>query len=118
MCIRDRVSVCITITTLDRKLARNLEPRATTPARRLQTLNRLSDCGIPTRVSVSPVIPALNEAEMDSIVESASCAGAQAAYAIVLRLPHELQQLFPQWLEEHYPARCAYNEGYSLAARQ
>ena len=78
---RNLVSVCITITTLDRKLARNLEPRATTPARRLQTLSRLSECGIPTRVSVSPVIPALNEAEIDSIVESAANAGAQAAYA-------------------------------------
>jgi len=107
MAQRNLVSVCITITTLDRKLSRNLEPRATTPGRRLQTLERLSTQGIPTRVSVSPVIPALNEEELDSIVESASCAGAQAAYAIVLRLPHELQQLFPQWLEEHYPLRSA-----------
>ncbi len=101
------VSVCITITTLDRKLARNLEPRATTPARRLQTLDKLSTAGIPTRVSVSPVIPALNEEEIDTIVASAADAGAQAAYAIVLRLPHELQQLFPQWLEAHYPLRAA-----------
>ena len=107
MAERKLVSVCITITTLDRKLARNLEPRATTPARRLQTLRRLSDRGIPTRVSVSPVIPALNEAEIDSIVESAANAGARAAYAILLRLPHELQQLFPQWLAEHYPLRAA-----------
>jgi len=101
------VSVCITITTLDRKLARNLEPRATTPARRLQTLKTLSDAGIPTRVSVSPVIPALNEEEIDNIVVQASRAGAQAAYAILLRLPHELQQLFPEWLEMHYPLRAA-----------
>jgi DNA repair photolyase len=104
---RKLVSVCITITTLDRKLARNLEPRATTPSRRLQTLKTLSDAGIPTRVSVSPVIPALNEEEMDAIVEAAASAGAQAAYAIVLRLPHELQQLFPEWLELHYPLRAA-----------
>lgn len=107
MAKRDLVSVCITVTTLDRKLARNLEPRATTPHRRLQTLRRLSDAGIPTRVSVSPVIPALNEEEIDSIVEAAADNGAQAAYAIVLRLPHELQQLFPQWLDEHYPLRAA-----------
>jgi len=101
------VSVCITITTLDRKLARNLEPRATTPGRRLKTLEKLSAAGIPTRVSVSPVIPALNEDELDSIVKAASDAGAAAAYAIVLRLPHELQQLFPQWLQVHYPLRAA-----------
>jgi len=101
------VSVCITITTLDHKLARNLEPRATTPSKRLRTLRTLSEAGIPTRVSVSPVIPALNEEEIDNIVQNAADAGAQAAYAIVLRLPHELQQLFPEWLEEHYPLRAA-----------
>lgn len=107
MAEKNLVSVCVTITTLDRKLARNLEPRATTPQRRLKTLERLSTAGIPTRVSVSPVIPALNEEEIDAIVKAAANAGAQAAYAIVLRLPHELQQLFPQWLEEHYPLRAA-----------
>ncbi len=100
------VSVCITITTLDRRLARTLEPRATTPSRRLKTLQTLSEAGIPTRVSVSPVIPALNEEEIESIVTAAAEAGAQAAYAIVLRLPHELQQLFPQWLKAHYPLRA------------
>ena len=105
MAERNLVSVCITITTLDRKLARNLEPRATTPTRRLQTLKTLSDARIPTRVSVSPVIPALNEEEIDSIVKAAAEAGAQAAYAIALRLPHELQQLFPEWLKIHYPLR-------------
>ena len=107
MAEKNLVSVCITITTLDRKLARNLEPRATTPGRRLKTLEKLSSAGIPTRVSVSPVIPALNEEEMDSIVNAAANAGAKAAYAIVLRLPHELQHLFPQWLEQHYPLRAA-----------
>ena len=107
MAEKNLVSVCITITTLNRKLARNLEPRATTPGRRLKTLEILSRAGIPARVSVSPVIPALNEEEMDIIVEAAANAGAQAAYAIVLRLPHELQELFPQWLEQHYPLRAA-----------
>ena len=100
------VSVCMSITTLDRTLARKLEPRATSPHRRLQTLQNLSDAGIPTRVSVSPVIPALNEEELDAIIMSAANAGAKAAYAIVLRLPHELQQLFPEWLYEHYPLRA------------
>lgn len=101
------VSACITITTLDRKLAGKLEPRATAPHRRLQTLNTLSDAGIPTRVSVSPIIPALNEEEIDNIVKAAAEAGAKAAHAIILRLPHELQQLFQEWLELHYPLRAA-----------
>jgi len=100
------VSVCLSVTTLNRELARKLEPRATSPHRRLQTLQTLSDAGIPTRVSVSPVIPALNEEEIDNIIMSAANAGVSAAYAIVLRLPHELQQLFPEWLYEHYPLRA------------
>ncbi len=100
------VSVCISITTLNRELARKLEPRATSPHRRLKTLEKLSEAGIPTRVSVSPVIPALNEEEIDDIVAAAANAGAQAAYAILLRLPHELQTLFPEWLYEHYPLRA------------
>lgn len=107
MAEKNLVSVCITLTTLDRKLARTLEPRATAPHRRLKTLEKLSRAGISTRVSVSPVIPALNEEEIDVIVKAAAEAGAQAAYAIILRLPHELQQLFPQWLEQHYPLRAA-----------
>ncbi len=100
------VSVCVSITTLDRTLARKLEPRATSPHRRLRTLQTLSDAGIPTRVSVSPIIPALNEIELESIVQAAADAGAQTAYAILLRLPHELQTLFPEWLYEHYPLRA------------
>lgn len=100
------VSVCISVTTLDRNLARKLEPRATAPHRRLQTMEKLSKAGIPTRVSVSPVIPALNEEELDKIVAAAASAGAVAAYAIIVRLPHELQTLFPEWLREHYPLRA------------
>jgi len=100
------VSVCVSITTLDRTLARKLEPRATSPHRRLQILEKLSNAGIPTRVSVSPIIPALNEEEIDDIVAAAASAGAGAAYAIVLRLPHELQSLFPEWLYQHYPLRA------------
>ena len=100
------VSVCVSITTLNRSLARKLEPRATSPHRRLQILEKLSAAGIPTRVSVSPVIPALNEEELDDIVTAAASAGVSAAYAIILRLPHELQTLFPEWLREHYPMRA------------
>ena len=106
MAEQNLVSVCLSITTLDRTLARKLEPRATSPHRRLKTLETLSSAGIPTRVSVSPVIPALNEEEIDDIVAAAANAGAAAAYAIILRLPHELQTLFPEWLYEHYPLRA------------
>jgi len=106
MAEQNLVSVCVSITTLDRSLARQLEPRATSPHRRLRTLEKLSAAGIPTRVSVSPVIPALNEEELDDIVAAAASSGVSAAYAIMLRLPHELQTLFPEWLREHYPLRA------------
>ncbi len=106
MAQRNLVSVCVSITTLDRTLARKLEPRATSPQRRLRTLETLHNAGIPTRVSISPVIPALNEIELESIVQASADVGVQAAYAILLRLPHELQTLFPEWLYEHYPLRA------------
>lgn len=101
------VTVTITLTTLDNALSSKLEPRATAPHRRLRTLRLLSDASIPTRVSVSPIIPALNEMEIESIVQAAADAGAQHAHGIVLRLPHELQTLFPEWLETHYPLRAS-----------
>lgn len=100
------VTVTITMTTLDNMLSSKLEPRATAPHRRLRTLKTLSDAGIPTRASISPIIPALNEPEIESIVQAAANAGAQEAHCIVLRLPHELQTLFPEWLEAHYPLRA------------
>lgn len=100
------VTVCITITTLSSELSRKLEPRASAPHRRLRALKRLSDAGISTSVSVSPVIPALNEEEIDSIVKAAAEAGARRAHALLIRLPHELAQLFPEWLREHYPLRA------------
>lgn len=102
---RNLVSVCITLTTLDHELARRLEPRATSPARRVRTLQTLSEAGIPTRISVSPVIPALNESEIEQIVGVGAEAGARGAHTILLRLPHELATLFPEWLAEHYPDR-------------
>lgn len=104
---RNLVSVTVSLTTLDNALARRLEPRATAPQRRLRTLRTLAGAGIPTRVSVSPVIPALNEHEIESLIEAAALAGACAANAILLRLPHELASLFPEWLEAHYPLRKA-----------
>lgn len=100
------VSVSISLTTMDHSLARLLEPRAASPQRRLRTLETLSQHGIPTRVSVSPVIPALNEMEIDSIIEQSAAVGAQAASYIILRLPHELTTLFTEWLQQHYPDRA------------
>lgn len=99
------VTVAISITSLDNELSHRLEPRAAAPHRRLRTVRALADAGIPVRVSVSPVIPALNEHEIEAILEASADAGASGASAIVLRLPHELAQLFPEWLEEHYPLR-------------
>ena len=99
------VTVSISLTTLDNELSHRLEPRAAAPHRRLRTIERLAAAGIPVRASVSPIIPALNEHELDALVQAAADAGATAANAIVLRLPHELAQLFPEWLDAHYPLK-------------
>lgn len=105
MAERKLVTVSISITTLDNTLSHHLEPRAAAPHRRLRTMRTLADAGVPVRASVSPVIPALNEHEMDAIIEASAQAGATGANAIVLRLPHELAQLFPEWLEACYPLK-------------
>jgi len=100
-------AVYVSITTLDPALARVMEPRAAAPARRLQTIERLAQAGVPVGVSVSPVIPFLNEPELERILEAAAACGARRAFSIVLRLPWELSPLFRQWLEQHYPERAA-----------
>ena len=97
--------VTLSITTLDRKLARAMEPRASTPARRLEVLEALHRAGVPVSAAVSPMIPALNDHEMEAILEAASGRGACAAHYIVLRMPLEVRDLFKQWLLEHYPDR-------------
>jgi DNA repair photolyase len=96
-------SVAISLTTLDRHLARVMEPRAATPQRRLDTMRALSDAGIPVCVLASPMIPALNDSELDKILEAAAAHGAQAAGTILLRLPLELGPLMEDWLERHFP---------------
>ena len=96
----------MSVTTLDPPLARVLEPRAAAPARRLETIRRLAAAGIPVGVSVSPVIPFLNEPELERILEAAREAGAQAAFSIVLRLPWEVNPLFQDWLQRHVPERA------------
>ncbi len=98
--------VYVSITTLDRALARKLEPRAAAPERRLETLRRLTQAGIPTGVMTAPVIPALNDHEMERILELAAQAGARHAGYVLLRLPLELTELFENWLQAHAPLKA------------
>jgi DNA repair photolyase len=105
---RDRLAaVYVSITTLDPELARILEPRAAAPQRRLQTIAALAKAGVPVGVSVSPVIPFLNEPELERVLTAAAEAGATSAFSIVLRLPWEVNALFQNWLEQHVPERAA-----------
>lgn len=107
MADRNLVRVGVSVTTLDRKLSRKLEPRVPDPNRRLSALESLSRSGIPTRVMVAPVIPALTDHELEAILESAHRAGAQTASYILLRLPREVAPLFQGWLETHVPDRAS-----------
>jgi DNA repair photolyase len=97
----------VSITTLDPALARILEPRAAAPHRRLRTIEALARAGVPVGVSVSPVIPFLNEPEVERVLQAAADAGATSAFSIVLRLPWEVNPLFQRWLEQHVPERAA-----------
>ncbi len=99
-------AVYVSITTLDPELARVMEPRAASPQRRLQTIRALANAGVPVGVSVSPVIPFLNEPELERILEAAQAAGATSAFSIVLRLPWEVNPLFQRWLAQHFPERA------------
>ena len=107
MAARRLAAVYVSITTLDPGLAQVLEPRAAAPERRLQTIGTLARAGIPVGVSVSPVIPFLNEPELERILEAAAVAGATSAFSIVLRLPWEVNPLFQDWLQQHVPERAA-----------
>ena len=97
----------VSITTLDNDLARVMEPRAASPQRRLRTIETLARAGVPVGVSVSPVIPFLNEPELERILEAAAAAAPRRAFSVVLRLPWEVNPLFQQWLEQHFPERAA-----------
>jgi DNA repair photolyase len=105
MAARNLVKVALSVTTMDPKLARSMEPRATTPARRLEALRRLADAGVPTTVMVAPVIPALNDAEIERILDAAAHAGVREASYVLLRLPLEVRDLFREWLMANYPDR-------------
>jgi DNA repair photolyase len=99
-------AVYVSVTSLDAGLSRILEPRAASPQRRLRTIETLARAGVPVGVSVSPVIPFINEPELEHILEAAAAAGARSAFSVVLRLPWEVNPLFQQWLEQHFPERA------------
>ncbi|MEQ9434351.1 PA0069 family radical SAM protein [Hyphomonas sp.] len=99
--------VGVSITTLDRTLARKMEPRAATPARRLQTIRALSDAGIPVTVMTAPIIPGLTDHEIENLLEAAAQHGATGAGYVILRLPYEIKDLFHEWLVTHVPDRAA-----------
>src|SRR5215475_8602991 len=105
MASRKLVRVGISITSLDAKLARTMEPRAPTPARRLEALGALAAAGIPTTVMVAPVIPVINDAEVERILEAGAACGAEAAGYVLLRLPLEVRDLFREWLQSNFPDR-------------
>ncbi|MDJ0940650.1 MAG: PA0069 family radical SAM protein [Woeseiaceae bacterium] len=101
-------SVAISVPTMDAPLKRILEPRVPSAASRLDTVRQLSNAGIPTSVLVAPLIPAINDREIEAIVEASADAGANQAHYIFLRLPHEVKDLFTEWLDTHFPDRAAH----------
>jgi DNA repair photolyase len=105
---RKLVSVAISVTTLDRDLKRALEPRTPEGETRLKVIAQLAAAGIPVSVLVAPVIPALNDSELETILQRSAEAGAGSAAYILLRLPLEIRELFEEWLAEHYPQRAAH----------
>lgn len=105
MAERGLAKVALSVTSLDPKLARIMEPRAATPPRRLDTIRRLSEAGVPTAVLVAPVIPAVTDAEMERILDAAVAAGASEAGYVMLRVPLEIRDLFREWLLAHFPDR-------------
>lgn len=107
MAARGLVRVCVSVTTLDAKLARIMEPRAASPVRRLEAVRALAAEGVPVAVLAAPMIPGINDAELERILEAAAAAGASSAGYVLLRLPHELRQIFEEWLHRHYPDRAA-----------
>ncbi|MDR5772238.1 MULTISPECIES: PA0069 family radical SAM protein [unclassified Caballeronia] len=106
MAERGQVMAAITVTTLDADIARTLEPRAATPARRLRTIRTLAEAGIPVGVSIAPVIPFVTEPDLERVLEACAEAGAKTASYIVLRLPWEVAPLFKDWLAAHFPDRA------------
>jgi DNA repair photolyase len=107
MADRRLAAVLVSVTTVDPALARRMEPRAPTPSRRITAIRRLVDAGVPVSVLASPMIPGLNDAEMETILEASAGAGARGARYILVRLPREVKDLFSEWLESEYPDRAS-----------
>src|SRR3954470_4936130 len=105
MADRQLAKVAISITTLNPTLARKMEPRAASPAKRLETVRKLAEAGIPVSVLVAPIIPAINDHEIEAILQASFQAGAREAGYVLLRLPHELKELMRDWLGEQYPGK-------------
>ena len=108
MAARRMARVYLSITTFDRELARRMEPRAAAPHRRLQAVKALREAGIPVGVMVAPIIPGLNDRDLEAILDAAAANGAQSAGWVLLRLPREVAPLFREWLDAHYPLRAAH----------
>ena len=108
MAVAGRVHVYLSVTTLDRSLARTMEPRASTPERRLEVLGALTGAGVPCGVLAAPMIPALNDHELERILAAARDRGVEQAGYILLRLPHEVAPLFEEWLHAHYPDKAGH----------
>jgi DNA repair photolyase len=106
MAEKNLVNVYVSVNNLDHDLARRLEPRCSAPARRLETIRRLSAAGIPTGVLVAPVIPFLTDHQIEPVLEAAHAAGASSAGYVLMRLPYEVKDLFRNWLEVHYPLKA------------
>ncbi len=117
MAERNLAHVALSVTTLDHKLARKMEPRASTPKRRLAAILKLTEAGIPASVMAAPIIPALNDHEIEVILAAASDNGARGAAFIFMRLPYEIKDLFREWLEENYPDRTARVLGHIRAIK-
>jgi DNA repair photolyase len=108
MAERRLARVAVSVTTLDRNLARALEPRAATPQRRLETIAALASAGITTAIMTAPMIPALNDAELEKLLEAGAARGAKSAGYVLLRLPLEIAPMFEEWLEAHEPRKAAH----------
>ncbi len=106
MAAKGLAAVMLSVTTLDPRIAMTLEPRAAHPEKRLAAIRTLADAGVPVFVSLSPVIPAITDHEMEHILERAAAAGARAAFFLPVRLPHEVAPLFRAWLDTHFPDRA------------